>query len=83
MLKVKAKIHLRSETEGGLTLTGFSGMQPSMDIDGELAACKIIYGNEGTVMLLDQDYDVLIELAYGEIFGDKLKSGFHFKTERC
>jgi hypothetical protein len=52
MLKVNAKIHLKTKKEGGLTRPGFSGMQFSMDIDGELVACKIIYGEEGTPMPL-------------------------------
>ena len=78
MLKIKAKIYLQPEGEAGLTREGYSGMQPSMDVDGELIACKIFYGDEGTVMPLDREYDVLIELGYGEIFEDKLKPGFHF-----
>ena len=78
MLKVKAKIYLQPESEGGLTREGYSGMQPSMDIDGELIACKVICGDEGTSMPLDREYEVMIELGYGEIFEDKLKSGFHF-----
>lgn len=53
-------------------------MQPSMDINGDLVACKIIYGEEGTPMLLGYDYDVTVELPYGEIYADKVKRGFCF-----
>ena len=78
MLEVGAKIYLRTESEGGLTRPGFSGMQPSMDINGKLVACKIIYGKEGTPMPLGHDYEVSIELGYGEMFRDQLTSGFRF-----
>jgi len=78
MYKIKANIHLYLEKEGGSTRTGFSGMQPSIDIGGDLIACKIIYGNHGAEMPLGQDYDVAVELPYGEVYADRLKSGFHF-----
>ncbi len=78
MLKVNAKIYFKSEKEGGLKNPAFSGIQPSMDIDGELVMCKIIFGEEGTPMPLNNDYDVIIELAYGEMFQEKLKPGFRF-----
>jgi len=77
-MTVNAKIHLRTESEGGLTKAGFSGMQPSIDIDGDLVACKIICGEEGTPMPLGNNYEVSIELGYGKIYEEKLKSGFHF-----
>jgi translation elongation factor EF-Tu-like GTPase len=78
MLSVEARIYLKTEDEGGLTRPGFSGMQPSMDINGELIACKIIDGAEGERLDLGQEHDVRIDLGYGEVFSDVLRSGFKF-----
>ena len=78
MLSIEARIYLRTEDEGGLTRPGFSGMQPSMDINGELVACKIMDGPEGSVLELGREHDVRIDLGYGEDYADVLQSGFHF-----
>jgi len=79
MLSIEARIYLRTESEGGMTRRGFSGMQPSMDINGELVACKIIDGPEGSPLELGQEHDVRIDLGYGEDYAAVLRSGFKFK----
>ncbi len=53
-------------------------MQPSMDINGELVACKIIDGPEGERLELGQEHDVRIDLGYGEEYAGVLRSGFKF-----
>lgn len=76
MLSIEARIWLKSEDDGGLR--GFSHMQPSMNINGELVACKIIDGPKGTPIDPGRWHDVRIDLPYGEMFSDVLRSGFHF-----
>ena len=78
MLSVEATINLRTEEEGGLIRPGFSGMQPSMDINGELVACKILEGFEGNPLGLGQEHDVQIDPAYGERFSNVRRAGFLF-----
>ena len=78
MLSVEARIYLRPEDQGGLTRPGFSGMQPSMDINGDLIACKIIDGQEGSRLNLGEEHDVRIDLPYGEDYVDVLRSGLEF-----
>ena len=78
MIRVTAEIHLDPQAEGGLAKDGFSGMQPSINIDGELVACKIIFGEIGTLMPLGRDYCVMLEIPYGEFHVEKLKPGFQF-----
>lgn len=78
MLSIEARIYLKTEDEGGLTRPGFSGMQPSMDVRGELIACKIIDGPKGSRLELGQEHDVRIDLAYGEDYSEVLRSGFSF-----
>lgn len=78
MLSVEARIYLKTEDEGGLTRPGFSGMQPSMDINGELVACKILDDPEGVRLDLGQEHDVRIDLGYGEDYADVLHGGFKF-----
>ncbi len=56
----------------------FSGMQPSIEITGDLVACKIIYGNEGTEMKLGEEYSVQVELPYESEASEKLAKDFHF-----
>ena len=53
-------------------------MQPSMDIDGELVACKILSGLEGGCIELGKEHDVQIDLGYGESYAAVLQSGFRF-----
>ena len=78
MLSIEARIYLAAEGEGGLTRPGFSGMQPSMNIRGDLVACRIIDGAEGELLELGQEHDVRIDLGYGEEYADVLRSGFRF-----
>jgi len=76
MLSIEARIFLLSEDEGGLR--AFSGMQPSMNVNGELIMCRIIDGPEGESIALGQEHDVRIDLPYGERFQDVIRSGFEF-----
>ena len=76
MLSIEAQIYLLSEEEGGVR--GFSHMQPSMNINGELVACKIIDGQKGDPISLGEYHDVRIDLGYGEDYQDVLRSGFEF-----
>lgn len=78
MLSIEAQIYLRTHEEGGLERSGFSGMQPSMAIGGELVACKILDGPEGSEIRKGEWHDVRIDLPYGEIFAETLRSGFRF-----
>lgn len=57
---------------------GFSGMQPSLSVRGDLIACKLIDGPEGSVITKGEWHDVRIDLAYGEGYSHDLRSGFRF-----
>ena len=78
MNRYDAKICLRTEDEGGLTQRAFSGMQSSIEIAGDLVACKIIYGAEGTEMTLGEEHLVQIELSYESEISDRLVRNYHF-----
>ena len=78
MLSIEAQIVLLPAEEGGLEQPVFSGVQPSMAIRGDLVACKILDGPEGTEIGKGVEHDVRIDLAYGEVYSDTLRSGFRF-----
>jgi len=81
MLSVEARVYPKREEEGGFTRPGFSGMQPFMDIRGDLVACKIINGPEGELLELGEERDVRIDLPYGEEYADVLRRGFRFRLK--
>ena len=78
MLVVDAKVYFKKTSEGGLCKDGVSGMQPSFSVTGDLIACKVNGKNEITSFVLGKEYNVSIELFYGEIFAEEIKQGYHF-----
>jgi len=78
MLTARARVYFKTREEGGHS-RAFSGIQPSMEIDGELVACKILKGDVGSDIELGRSHDVTIELGYGEMFADRLKQGLEFR----
>ena len=78
MLTINASIYFKKYEEGGLSKNGVSGMQPSFSVNDDLIMCKIL-GKDGTSkFILGREYDVTIDLPYGEEFSDKIKSGYRF-----
>ena len=78
MLKFTARVYFRTADEGGLTNPAFSGIQPSIEIAGDLVACRIFCGEEGTEMALGEKHDVQLALAYESKASAKLEKNFHF-----
>ena len=77
MISLRAIIRLSPAEEGGQGTDGFSGMQPSILISGDLVACKIV-PHESDVIKRGVEYNVMIELPYGEIYSSKVFVGMKF-----
>ena len=75
MLSIKADIYLKKTEEGGLTKSGFSDMQPSFAVAGDLIICRVRRSDGEKEMPLGKHYEVDIDLPYGEKFADHIKSG--------
>lgn len=74
-----AKVYFRTKAEGGQTAVA-SGIRPSIDIDGDLTACKVLCGSEGTFLDQGRDLDAIVELSYtvpGMV--ERLQLGFRFR----
>ena len=61
MRQIDAIIYLRTSDEGGLTEAAFSGMQPSIEIAGDLVACKLFCGNNGSEIKRGEQSMVKVE----------------------
>lgn len=78
MLKIEAKVYFKKQEEGGLHKNGVSGMQPSFSVTNDLIMCKLI-GRDGVVEFsLGEEYELIIELPYGEMFESEIQPGYHF-----
>lgn len=78
MLMIEAKIYFKKQEEGGLHKNGVSGMQPSFSVSGDLIMCKVIGKGDVTEFALGKEYEVSIELPYGEMFKAEIKKGYQF-----
>lgn len=78
MLKIRARIVLADDAGKVHGQRAFSGMQPSMDIDGGLVACKVVRGELSAPIPRAEAVEVLLGLPYGEEFEEKLRSGYRF-----
>lgn len=78
MKSVKANIYLLTENEGGMTRDGFSGMQPSFNINGELIMSKIFALSNDKSLPRGVNQDVKIDIPYGDIYSDELEVGRTF-----
>ena len=78
MLSIRARICLLPKSEGGFRQPVASGIQPSMSIKGDLVACKILTGRDGELIVPGREYEVRIDLGYGEVYADALVPGFKF-----
>jgi hypothetical protein len=79
MYTILASIRLRTEAEGGLANDVFSGMRPAFRVAGELVTCEVFTGPKGTPMKRGEQYDVTIQLPYGEMFREHLQVGYAFE----
>ena len=68
MLLVEAKIIWKTIEDGGLTQQLFSGIRPSFAGAGDLIACIVSRKDVEEVMFWGKEYEVLIELPYGEVY---------------
>ena len=73
-----ARVFFKSPEKGGHP-RAFSGIRPSFEIKDQLIACKILKGEIGSPLELGVWHKVVVELPYGEIFENQLKSGFRFR----
>jgi hypothetical protein len=78
MLRVNAVVYFRTVKEGGHP-RAWSGIQPSLEVGGKLIACKVVKGDEGTALELGILHEVAIELGYGEMYEDHLRTGLEFR----
>lgn len=78
MLTIEAKIYFKKQEEGGLHKNGVSGMQPSFSVTDDLIMCKVIGKGDVTDFVLGQEYEVSIELPYGEMFKTEIQKGYQF-----
>lgn len=78
MLIIDAKVYFKRQKEGGLHKNGSSGMQPSFSVTNDLIMCKIIGKDAVTEFVLGEEYDVSIELPYGEMFANEIRPGYRF-----
>lgn len=78
MLHLESEILLYSREEGGLSRDGYSGMMASISVDDDLVMSKIIYKEIGTPIKRGENYNVKIELPYGEAYKDKIYKGYKF-----
>lgn len=78
MLKIKAKVYFYGIEKKGLDKDGYSGMMASFSVNSELIMCKILYKDINTVIKRGIEYTVDIELPYGEMFIDIIKTNYRF-----
>ncbi|WNJ95693.1 hypothetical protein RND59_00790 [Vibrio ruber] len=78
MLTIEAKIYFKKQEEGGLHKNGVSGMQPSFSVTDDLIMCKVIGKGNVTDFMLGKEYEVSIELPYGEMFEAEIQKGYQF-----
>jgi translation elongation factor EF-Tu-like GTPase len=78
MKSIKANIYLLTENEGGMTRDGFSGMQPSFNINGELIMSNIVTLSNDDSLPRGVNQDVKIDVPYGEIYSDEFVVGRTF-----
>jgi len=78
MLIINAKVYFKNKHEGGLHKNGVSGMQPSFSVSNNLIMCKLKGTADITEFVLGEEYEVSIELPYGEAFASQIKQGYCF-----
>ena len=80
MLTLHARIRLKTKEESSAPFhpTGFSWMQLSLSVKGELIACKLLRGPPGAVIPPGEWCDAGVQLAYGEVYKETLVEGFEF-----
>lgn len=78
MLTIKAKIYFKKQEEGGLHKNGVPGMQPSFSVTDDLIMCKVIGKGNVADFVLGKEYEVSIELPYGEMFEEEIQKGYLF-----
>lgn len=59
-------LRLRTPQEGGGPRDGFSGMHPSLNVDGDLIMAQVHTVDGQSTIAMGQDIAVKIDLAYGE-----------------
>ena len=79
MLKIKAMVWFTSQKKGGHR--AFSGIQPSLEIDGQLIACRILNGSLGEPIDPECWHEVDVDLPYGELLADSFRVGREFKLK--
>lgn len=79
MLSIKANIYLKkTEEAGGMNRPGFSGMQPSFNVESELIMCRIFEISGKEEMPLGNEYEVRIDLPYGEQYSSYIVPEYKF-----
>jgi len=78
MLKIDAIVYFKKQEEGGLHKNGISGMQPSFSVRDDLIMCKLIGKNGVSEFTLGEEYEVIIEIPYGEVFSGEITPGYSF-----
>lgn len=78
MLEFYAIIYLFNEAEGGMDREGFSGMMPSFSVNNDLIMSKILMGSINSEIKRGQEYNVKIQLPYGENFSKYIYEGYEF-----
>lgn len=79
MLQFIADIYLFEENGGVLPGDGWSGMMPSINLDGELIASRIL---SDKALTKEEWHEVIIELPYGDKVNsikEKIKEQYEFK----
>ncbi|MCO7226070.1 hypothetical protein [Pleionea sp. CnH1-48] len=78
MLRINAKIYFKTKEEGGLHKDGVSGMQPSFFMPNDLIICKLISNTGDHQFKLGNEYELVVELPYGEEFKDEVVASYKF-----
>ena len=78
MITIRAVVYFLSEEEGGLSKNGVSGMQPSFSVKNDLIMCTVIGESGTTEFVPGSEYNVTIEVPYGELFSDEIRDGYRF-----
>lgn len=81
MLRLLAKISLRTVPEGGHTVAGYSGMQPSFSVGDDLIICSILTTDGQNEIAPGRECRVVVELPYGERYDHEIHAGKQFRLQ--
>ena len=79
MLLIKARISFKPEEDPeSLHKSGVSGMQPSFSVSDDRIMCRVTSLDDESEFVLGEEYQVSIELPYGEMYAEEITEGYRF-----